>query len=136
MLPEIKPGMIVDVAHVEDDTPHPYFVSKCADEFILAYPLFDKGASNVVSKIAGPCVKGILGETLMQYMTKIRNQGYLGTVCQSANSHETAVVTEYCSSGTVRGVKLEDGSPWETDWPIKVADSIYEYYTKRKGELP
>ena len=134
---EIKPGMVVAVSNAGSNAPsplHPYFVSVCGGDTFLAYPLFDMKTPDTAFQIARYRVKEILGENLMQYMNKIRNADYVGTVSLDPSTGAHAVVTTYCSDGSVEGVTLDDGRPWKTDWPQKVTDSLFEFYTKRRAE--
>lgn len=136
MLPEIKLGMVVKVIGTEGGMRRPYLVSKCTTDYILAHPLYDMKLPCTAFQIPRSRIVEVLAENLAQYMNTVRNKGYLGAVCQSANSHDTALVTECCSDGTVKGFKLDDGVYWETNWPVKLADSIHEFYKKQVAKYP
>ena len=136
MLPEIKLGMVVKVMRAKDSMYYPYLVSKCTTDYILAHPLYDTQTPCTAFQIPQSRIVEVLAENLAQYMNQIRNKGYLGAVCQSANSHDTALVTECCQDGTVKGFKLDDGVYWEAKWPVKLADSVHEFYEKQVAKYP
>ncbi len=136
MLTEIKLGMVVKAMGTKDRMYHSYLVSKCTPDYILAHPLHDMKLPYMAFQIPRSRIVEVLAENLAQYMNIVRNRGYLGAVCQSANSHETALVTECCSDGTVKGFKLYDGVYWEAKWPVKLADSVHEFYEKQVAKYP
>ncbi len=136
MLTEIKLGMVVKVMRDKDSMYYPYLVSKCTTDYILAHPLYDTQTPYMAFQIPRSRIAEVLAENLAQYMNQIRNKGYLGAVCQSVNGHDTALVTECCPDGTVKGFRLDDGAPWKSECPIKLADSVHEYYKKRIAKYP
>ncbi len=136
MLAEIKLGMVVDVTDKGGGGTHPYLVSKYASAYILAHPLYDTRTPDRPFQIPRSRIVEVLAENIAQYLNIVRNKGYLGAVCQSANSHDMALVTECCQDGTVKGFKLDDGVYWETKWPVKLADSVHEFYEKQVAKYP